>query len=280
MREYSSSAFFEEMQKPSVKLCELIDFAAPNSTYRWTTTNKIIVNSAIQYEPFPGNISQGLEEELTMKIANVDFSLANSGGIWDDLLVSNGFDFASVTVRRVFPNSPDFGEYTYFTGKIGEHSYNRDVVSGKVRSIYDSVQVQFPHYNYGDTCVWRFGSTGCAFDASSVTIIGSADFISSGNLSLTTISGFISGSFNNGYFDFGRLTMIGGANSGQLRTIRYQTQDVLDLSHPLPFSVDTGDQFTIFPGCRHRFIEDCVSKYNNSSNFVGAPWIPKQEQAF
>jgi hypothetical protein len=65
-----------------------------------------------------------------------------------------------------------------------------------------------------------------------------------------------------------------------VRTIRTQTGDLMGLSYSLPYPINSGDTFSVYPGCRKRFEADCVSKYNNSSAYLGFPWMPKPEHAF
>ncbi len=108
----------------------------------------------------------------------------------------------------------------------------------------------------------------------------SINVASSTTLNLRLNSGTISASYANGRFDFGRFTVTGGVNSGQVRTIRAHTGDLLMLSHALAINSLASISGTIFPGCRKRMIPDCVSLYNNVENFLGHPWIPIQEDAF
>ena len=70
-------------------------------------------------------------------------------------------------------------------------------------------------------------------------------------------------------------------NNGHLMVVpRAHTADLLSLSYPLSVNCLTNISFDIFLGCRKRFTEDCTSLYNNTTNFLGFPWIPIQETAF
>ena len=274
-----NSAFFSRLQDSnnSINIVELIELQGRTNTWRWTTGNKTVVSSGNSYVPFPGRNEQGMEEGIDLNISVVGFVLSNSGGAFNELLDSNQLDFADITVRRVFVDTPDLGSMIHFTGKLGDYSYDRREISGEARNLFNSANVQWPYYTYMDQCAWRFGSEGCGVDTSSITI-GVTTILSASRISLVTQTGSLSG-YGNGYFLKGKATFTNGQNSGEVRSIRAHTGDLLAFSHDLPYDISSGDTLDIYPGCRKRLIEDCTSKYDNSSNFLGFPWIPRQEQA-
>jgi hypothetical protein len=131
--------------------------------------------------------------------------------------------------------------------------------------------------------MWRFGSTPCGFDTDTITETFSVDNVIVGStttLAIRFVDGTITNTFTDGRFDFGRLIVTAGPNSGHLRTIRAHSGDLFQLSHALPVNSFSTFDFSVFPGCRHRRVADCRSLYNNDENFVGFPWIPIQEDAF
>lgn len=276
-----NSAFFNALQQDTVLLTELITLETPNGNWYWTTNNNRIVSSGQTYVPFPGGTGDGIEESTDLGIATIDFIFSNSGGEFDELLNGQELDMATIDVDRVFTNSPDLGRMGIYSGRLGDYSYDRRQVYGQARDKFDGVNIKWPYYTYMDQCAWRFGSTGCGFDTS--TIINSGQLVSDANSKLTikAASGdFTSSAYQNGHFDRGRVTILSGANSGSVRTVRTHSGDAFDLSHGLPFSVTSGDFFTVFRGCRKRLVEDCNSVFDNTSNFLGFPWIPRQENAF
>jgi hypothetical protein len=207
-----------------------------------------------------------------LQVAAVNFVLQNSGASIQNL-IENDFATGLLKVGRVFASTPDLGRMEVYNGQVGDFSYNRTQITGQARNIWKSLSIQWPYYTYRDTCVWRFGSAGCGFNTSSITLavnsvnVGSSDttdiLLPTGTLSLYTA----------GRFDFGRCTVTAGVNSGMVRTIRVQTGDLITLGQPLASSDLTGIKLSIFPGCRKRLIDDCKSLYNNDKNFMGWPWI-------
>lgn len=286
-RTLPNSAFFTRLQQDGIVMCEVIDLETKGPHYHWSTANDPLTQTLsgvpTEYLPFPGKTIDGVRQGTDLSVSVVNFVVANTGELFSDLIKANDFDMADLKVGRIFPDTPGLGRMDIFHGKLGDFSYDRNQVSGQARDLYGSANTRWPYYNYQDTCVWRFGGTGCGFDTSSVTLslaTASIDTASSTTINLLAASGTLTLSFDNGRFDFGRLTVTDGVNSGHARTIRAHTGDLLFLSHPLPVNSFANMAFEIFPGCRKREVADCESLYDNSSAFLGFPGIPIQEDAF
>jgi uncharacterized phage protein (TIGR02218 family) len=41
-----------------------------------------------------------------------------------------------------------------------------------------------------------------------------------------------------------------------------------------PYDITVNTRFNIIPGCRKRYLKDCIAKYNNGPNFGGRPHMP------
>jgi uncharacterized phage protein (TIGR02218 family) len=273
-----NSAFWLALQRTDIVIAELVDLETIAETYRWTTSNVPLRVGSTTYTPFPGAAGEGAEESTDLGIGTISFTMVNSSNLRQQI-AAYGLDNAPVTVSRVLVNSPGLGRLYVFRGRLGDLSYDRLVINGQARNIFNGVTGRFPNHTYQDTCVWRFGSSGCGVTVASYTVAGSLNVASSHPLILTVASGVL-GAYSAGHFDRGRVTMLTGANSGQVRTIRAHSGDVLFLSHTLPFGVGSADTFSLYPGCRKRLDEDCVAKYDNGPNHLGFKWIPKAESAF
>lgn len=281
-----SSAFYGKLQE-SGELVELIDLECRNVSFHWTTGNNrlfaTLSGDLVEYLPFPGGTPAGIEESSDLGVAVIDFMMANTGAVFSSVMAGGDFATATLRVSRVFADTPDLDRMYIYQGQIGDYSYNRQTVTGQARNRWRGAQTQWPYYTYQDNCGWRFGSFGCGFNTASVTLtVTNSDVLvgSSTNLAIRMTSGFLSNSYANERFDFGRFTVTGGVNSGQVRTIRQHSGDLLMLSYPLSVNCLDAIAFDIFPGCRKRLINDCKSLYNNTRNFLGFPWVPIQENAY
>ena len=273
----ASSAYWNLCQQDAVNVTELITLSSRVYTWRWTTNNADIVSSGFTFVPFPGNTGNGIEEGIDLGIATIDFTIVNSGSDFEPVLQANDLDMASIIVRRVHVSTPDGGSVEIYRGKIGDYTYNRKQISGQARNFFNSINVQWPMYTYMDQCAWRFGSPGCGFNTSSITVSSTMNPVSSG-YRLGALCSIASKEIN--YYEKGRFTFTSGANSGHARSVRVHSGTRIEFSHTVPYNIASGDAFSLYPGCSKRLEADCTSKYNNDRNFLGFPWIPKQENAF
>lgn len=281
----NSSLFQQKLQADGVLLCELIDLYLPNgAALHFTTANNPIPcslsGSQLTYRPFPGR-GGSVEEDINLGVSVVDFVMSNVDSTVAQQLISNDFALCNIKIGRVFTDTPNLGRMEMYNGKVGDFSYDRHEIDGQARNYWKSLSVQWPYYTYRDTCGWRFGSTGCGKHTSSLTVaISSINVGSSDTRNILVASGFIVRSFANGRLEYGRCTVTGGVNSGFVRTIVGQSGDLISLSNDLPYRDLSGMTLSVYPGCKKRLIEDCNSTYNNSRNFFGFPWMPKEEDAF
>ncbi len=282
-----SSAFFTRMQQDGLDLVLVIDLETKGLDFHWTSANDEVFytlsGALTKYAPFPGQTLDGLRQTNDLSVSVIDFIVANTGDLFAELMETKDLDFADIKIGRVFASTPDLGRMYTFQGKIGDYSYDRNMISGQARNRWNSANVRWPYYNYQDNCPWRFGSVPCGFDTSSITesftvtdiVVGSTT-----QIAIRFVNGTITNTFSNGRFDFGRLTVTDGPNSGHIRTIRSHSGDLFLLSHDLPVNSFSTFGIDIFPGCRKRRIPDCHSLYNNAESFLGFPHIPIQEDAF
>jgi len=282
-----NSAYFERLQLDTVDLVELIDLELPGGGGNWhfTTANDFITytlsGALTKYVPFAGGTPTGVQQDNSLGVAVIDFVLQNSITAISDMVDNSDFALARLKIGRVFASTPDLGRMEIYNGQVGDFGFDRIQLRGQARNLWKSLNVQWPYFLYQDTCAWRFGSQGCGVDASLYAVnINTISVNSSSTIDLVFPAGTLTNSFASGRFDFGRLIVTGGVNSGSQRTIRQHTGDKLSLSYDLPSSDVTSISFEIRPGCRKRIVQDCKSIYNNETNFNGYWGIPVQEKAY
>lgn len=84
----------------------------------------------------------------------------------------------------------------------------------------------------------------------------------------TDLSGFA-----DGWFDGGLLVWETGDNAGIAQEVKTQTAGDVALFLPMPYAIQIGDVFRVFPGCDKR-LETCRTRFANVLNFRGEPHVP------
>ncbi len=279
-----SSGFWAKLQNDDIKMAVAIDLFTPGDNFFWTTQNDNVTldnssGDATEYTPFPGAPLGGQKRGTDLTISVVNMIIANSGGVFDGLILGQELQRSEIVLRRYFTDTPAYGQVEFMRGKVADFKWNRDEITGSIRDGWDSANQKWPYYNFQDNCIWKFGSPPCGFDTSNVTITLSIDISSTTQLKIMCVSGSLTQSYGNDFFTFGKFSATAGVNSGQVRTVRSHSGDQLDMSHQYGGSVSALEA-TVYPGCRKRRIADCTSKYDNQANFHGHEWIPIQENAF
>lgn len=132
------------------------------------------------------------------------------------------------------------------------------------------------------TCRAVFGTdanaqTGCGFDAESLWSEG--EVLTVGAEDHRTFTGdLVAGSEWPGAPMPGRIEWLTGANVGRTYSLESFEADseaaAVDLTEPMPYAIQVGDTYRMRPDCGKRFVEDCVTIWENGPNFKGEPLIP------
>ena len=97
--------------------------------------------------------------------------------------------------------------------------------------------------------------------------------------------------FEDGWFTFGKLTFVSGANAGLSVEVEAHavmpdaeggqggTRVAIRTWLPLPNPIAAGDQFEVTAGCARSF-DVCRNKFDNHLNFQGFPHIPGSDFAY
>lgn len=86
------------------------------------------------------------------------------------------------------------------------------------------------------------------------------------------------GAYPDDYFGFGEIIFTSGANAGlSYKFVKsYLADGTITLAQPFYYPIEIDDLFTVRPGCRKRFNEDCITKYLNGVHFGGFPHVPQR----
>lgn len=174
------------------------------------------------------------------------------------------------------PMSPDWrtpvGCITMFSGFVSSvDSVTRTGADLRVKSDLALLDVNMPRNTWQASCLHTLFDGGCGVDRRSYAKPGEAEAGSTPGV--INWSGATAAAYWNGSVLFS-----GGANAGLQRSIKNSTGTQLVLSYPLPNAVAEGDPFVAYPGCDHTYVT-CGSKFGNTGNYRGYPFIPTAETA-
>lgn len=251
---------------------------------RWLVRNNGYAANAV--ESFASNVvGDGIKPSSTIADAAKKEELQALWLAWTDDADAEGLtDFYGLqrrAAREVFLSGEVFirtGQRVLMRrGAIGQIRRGRLAIVAEVRSLAH-VLGQTVGRTFQATCDAGLGDTRCAVGLENPAFKGSGTVLDLLRDRAFTASGL--GGFSSGWFTFGTVEWIGGANVG--RRTEIIAHDLTDgiavltlLEAPVP-SIAGGDAFTICAGCDKR-IETCGTKFANTANFRGFPHIPGQD---
>lgn len=193
------------------------------------------------------------------------------------------FDAADFTLSRAFMTQADALTRTIqtgcavlmFQGAVAEVDADRSLATFLINDYRDLLSQQLPRNLFAASCANTFG------DASCTVVI--ANFSENGVIQTGTTQTSISTTLTRAsdYYDMGKIKFTSGVLTGLSFGVSMWKQGVPGIITPiqaLPKLPAVGDQFTIFPGCDKMFTGGCT-KYNNTPNFRGFPYVPAPETA-
>ena len=151
-------------------------------------------------------------------------------------------------------------------GDIVDTIKKGDAVTGSVGG--GTATVVNINYEDDDTgTVWYCGVAGTQF-------VNDENLTTLGGQVVTCNGGPVE---NNTLYRLGELHMRSGNNEGQRRPVLSDVSFEVTTMWPMPYPIDNGDSYTLYPGCDGQGVT-CQSWYGNDDNFRGFLYIPRYEE--
>jgi uncharacterized phage protein (TIGR02218 family) len=242
--------------------------------YRFTDHNTSLVFDGNTYTPTGGFRASAREREEGLSPQNLQLTgPLQVAAITDDDLRAGRFRRASIREVIVDWRYPWAGTIRDTRYLIREVKFNGESWDFQLEGMLGRMQVRVG-YNYERRCRWqRLGDSNCGASLAGKMQTGRA---------VTTVSddrrvfnSTISTGNGDGYFDEGEIEFTSGDNIGVIRDVKeyVEVNGVITLQIDTPFAIQTGDEFTIKPGCDRR-ATTCKTRFNNFNRFGGFPFIP------
>lgn len=245
--------------------------------YRLTDHNRPLTVDSETYTPIDSISASARQskEDLENNTLEVHGAIS-SATIQNDDLRGGRFREAKLTEFLVDWRFPFAGKFKTSVFWISETTFTGEVWQAQLVGIVHKLRQKVGGM-YGRSCRWALGDDNCGVDLTSLTSTGTVDLVV---VTRRTFRSSLSIVQPDGYYGDGLLTWTSGLNDGLTGEIRghLEANGNLALHLPMPFDIEVGDTFTVYPGCR-KVQEDCKNKFNNFNNFGGFPHIPGTDKA-
>ena len=238
-----------------------------------------IVFNGETYSAKDGVTPTSIAQEASAAVANSEVNgYLTPTGLTEEDIFAGLWDNAFVSIFEVNYNDLSMGAMALGSGNIGEVKAGRTAFNAEMRGLTQRLQKVVGRV-YTAGCPWVFGSIGsayvpaCNIDLGPLTVTGAITSVAS--LRDFTDSALAQPS---DYFGAGLITMTSGENENVQMEVYSFDAGPFVLHLPLPYTVAIGDTYSVTPGCRKRFTEDCRNKWANTDNFGGFPQVPGSDK--
>lgn len=219
---------------------------------------------------FPTTIAQ--KDDLSVDNMDVDFILS-SGNITEADIEARLYDGASIQISMINHESVSDGVILILDGTIGRFEITKGMGRAEIRSKAQAIEQSVGRL-YGATCDAVLGDSRCGVNLASFTVSGTVTTVEDNRV-------FSDTSLNqaNGYFTLGEIEWTSGSNNGLKMEIKGFVNSEVQLSLPMPYTIQVGDTFDVIAGCNKRKTT-CLTKFSNLVNFRGFADIPGTDKLY
>lgn len=235
-----------------------------------TTCARDLLFEGTLYLSKDGFNPKAISQEASAAVTNTEVEGALSDEITEEDFEVGKWDGCAVEMFEVNYRDLSMGKLALATFTLGDCKLTRGQFNAEVRGLTQSLQKQIGEV-VTKSCRYRFGDPNtCRVDLAPLTVTGSIDTV----VDLRTFSDSARAEPDD-YFSAGVLTWETGANQGvSMEVYSYAADGTITLHLPMWLTVSIGDTYSLTPGCRKRYTEDCREKWSNTNNFGGFPLLP------
>lgn len=252
-------------------------------SHLFCSSNQPIDHGGQTYKPNGQAFASARRMEGALKEHNVEvLGAITSGDIEAVDLAAGVFTGARITERLIDWRYPWTVPYRIRVYRIAVIEYDQDYWKAELVGP-TTVLEQRTGESIGIDCPYDLGDEDCQFRIDTVTQVNkTVTVVNDARREFTSTGLSGTGVTTDDYFGKGTITWILGANVGLTMEVKSYTQatKTLRLTFKAPYDIVAADRFNLKPGCRKRYVLDCITKFNNGINFGGRPLIPGTDESF
>lgn len=234
----------------------------------FTDHDQDIEYESVTYLATTGFTPTAIESTAALNVDSLDVEgMLDSNAITEQDMLAGLYDFAQVDVFMLNYEDTSQGVMTLRTGWLGEIIIKKGRFIAEIRGLTQHLS-QTVGELYSPSCRANLGDSRCGVNMATLTENGSITAVTSQAI-LTDSSRTEEG----GYFAFGKITFISGANSGLSMEVKEYSGGKFVLVLPMPKAIEVGDHYSVTVGC-DKTLPTCIDRFNNAVNFRGEPHIP------
>lgn len=253
----------------------------------FTSHDRPLMIDGVVYTPANGFTASALASDTEMAAADAEMLGAiDADEIRAADLLAGLYDHAEVELFLVDWSDLSIPKTVLRRGTIGTISQSDAAFTAELRGLAQRIQ-QPVIDSYSPECRVDLFSPECGIDREAFQVFGNVSAVTDGTLGAVADNRVLFTSDltqEDGWFDYGEILWLTGANAGRMTEIRTWTAPAIgpdgapipgriELWEPMGRDIAMGDSFRIWPGCDKRLVT-CRTKFANVINFRGEPHVP------
>lgn len=256
-----------ELSVDSGRPIELLQITYSQEQWNYTTAEVPITYGGSTYEPLP--ITRGkIQPTGDASKASLTFSVPHDTPVGDLFRVRPPSEIVTVTLFGEHYLDNDF--QTLWKGRITSVDWRTPWLDLNCESVFSSLRRIGLRRRYGAQCGHVLYESKCAVDRNAFRLTGQVTLINGATLTMPA-----SGSATSGYYAGGYAVWISDTTGAVERQMIIGSASGNIVLSSAPSGLAEGMIIDIFPGCDH-FLSTCDTKFGNSLNFGGTPFIPQK----
>lgn len=267
-----SPALEAHYQQSSTSICTLLQLERlDGEMVGLTTLDAAIIWNDQMY--WPGLELSSISTTETTSVDNLEFTMLSNNPLITDIDIESGlWDGCKFRLFEINFMDLSMGRNVIKRGTQGEAKLRKTNFTIEFRSMTQTLQQPQGQLTQ-KTCRVRFGSIGLGqcnaevpeHELTILSVVSNREF---------TVASVPSG-VEDDYYGEGTVKLLDGPNAAlPAFKVKSFVGATFILSIPFPFTIYAGSIIRATAGCRHRFEEDCVGRWNNGPNFQGEPHLP------
>lgn len=240
-----------------------------------TTSARDLLFEGVIYRSKDGFNPKAISQEASAAVVNTEVEGALSDEITEPDFEAGLWDGCTVEMFEVNYRSLSDGAMRLATFTMGDIKVTRSAFNAEMRGLTQRLQKTVGRL-VTKGCPWVFGSISpdnftpaCNKALGPLTVTGTL----TGVTDLRTFADSARAEALD-YFGAGVIEFTSGANVGQALEIYSFASGAFVTYLPFLNNPAIGDTYTLTPGCRKRFTEDCRTKWANTPNHGGFEHLP------
>lgn len=266
------------------RLCTLYELVRTDGfSVFLTDANAQIPHAGQNYSPMGSVAASALRKETGLReVSQQVLGAVESSLITAEDLAAGRYRGATMVVKVIDHRFPFAAPIETDVLRVGDIQWDGSTWEAELRGLSQRLE-QYAGESIGPLCPLTLGLVGdgkCNADISQ-EIESSTAVTTVVDNRRTFQASSIPGTRADDYFGYGEFVFLTGNNAGIEGRVKSYTQSTreIKLENKMPFAIQVGDTFRMKPGCRRRYIEDCVGKFGNGANHGGEPFAPGTDKA-